>query len=75
MAISKTVTKQTLTLNVEDGVNSLGAAKTKAHNYSGVRPEAAPAAIMQAAQALGGLIGHELMDVIVTEKAELEAEA
>ncbi len=32
MAITKTVTKQTLTLNVEDGVNSQGAAKTKGHN-------------------------------------------
>lgn len=29
MAITKTVTKQTLTLNVEDGVNSQGAAKLK----------------------------------------------
>ena len=47
MAITKTVTKQTLTLNVEDGVNSQGAAKTKGHNYAGVRPEAEPAAIMQ----------------------------
>ena len=28
MAITKTVTKQTLTLNVEDGVNIQGAAKT-----------------------------------------------
>ena len=42
MAITKTVTKQTLTLNVEDGVNSQGAAKTKGHNYAGVRPEAEP---------------------------------
>ena len=40
MAITKTVTKQTLTLNVEDGVNSQGAAKTKGHNYAGVRLEA-----------------------------------
>lgn len=70
MAITKTVTKQTLTLNVEDGVNSQGAAKTKGHNYAGVRPEAEPAAIMQAA-ALGTLISHELMGVVVTEKAEL----
>lgn len=69
MAITKTVTKQTLTLNVEDGVNSQGAAKTKGHNYAGVRPEAEPAAIMQAA--LGTLISHELMGVVVTEKAEL----
>jgi hypothetical protein len=68
MAITKTVTKQTLTLNVEDGVNSQGAAKTKGHNYAGVRPEAEPAAIMQAAAAL---ISHELMGVVVTEKAEL----
>lgn len=29
MAITKTVTKQTLTLNVEDGVNGQGAAKLK----------------------------------------------
>lgn len=65
MAITKTVTKQTLTLNVEDGVNSQGAAKTKGHNYAGVRPEAEPAA------ALGTLISHELMGVVVTEKAEL----
>ena len=71
MAITKTVTKQTLTLNVEDGVNSQGAAKTKGHNYAGVRPEAEPAAIMQAAAALGTLISHELMGVVVTEKAEL----
>lgn len=68
---SKTIVKQTLTLNVEDGVNSLGAAKTKAHNYSGVRPEAEVVAVLQAAAALGGLIGHELMGVVVTEKAEL----
>jgi hypothetical protein len=66
MAITKTVTKQTLTLNVEDGVNSQGAAKTKGHNYAGVRPEAEPAAA-----ALGTLISHELMGVVVTEKAEL----
>lgn len=39
MAITKTVTKQTLTLNVEDGVNSQGAAKTKGHNYAGVRKQ------------------------------------
>lgn len=65
MAITKTVTKQTLTLNVEDGVNSQGAAKTKGHNYAGVRPEAEPAA------AFGTLISHELMGVVVTEKAEL----
>ena len=71
MAITKTVTKQTLTLNVEDGVNSQGAAKTKGHNYAGVRPEAEPAAIMQAAAAFGTLISHELMGVVVTEKAEL----
>ena len=71
MAITKTVTKQTLTLNVEDGVNSQGAAKTKGHNYAGARPEAELAAIMQAAAALGTLISHELMGVVVTEKAEL----
>lgn len=72
MAITKTVTKQTLTLNVEDGVNEQGAAvKTKGHNYAGVRPEAEPEAIMQAAAALGALISHELMGVVVTEKAEL----
>ena len=71
MAITKTVTKQTLTLNVEDGVNSQGAAKTKGHNDAGVRPESEPAAIMQAAAALGTLISHELMGVVVTEKAEL----
>ena len=70
MAITKTVTKQTLTLNVEDGVNRQGAAKTKGHNYAGVRPEAEPAAIMHAA-AFGTLISHELIGVVVTEKAEL----
>lgn len=73
MTISKTITKQTLTLNVENGVDGLGATKTKAHNYSGVRPEAEPEAIMKVATALGGLISHELLGVVVTEKAELEA--
>ena len=33
MAITKTVTKQTLTLNVEDGVNSQGAAKSRTCGY------------------------------------------
>ena len=55
----------------EDGADVRGAAKTKGHNYAGVRPEAEPAAIMQAAAALGTLISHELMGVVVTEKAEL----
>lgn len=72
MAISKTITRQTLTLKVENGVNTQGAVKTKGHNYSGVRPEAAPEAVMKAATALSGLIGHELLEVIVTETAQLE---
>lgn len=72
MAINKTVTKQTMTLNVEDGVTASGADKTKAHNYSSVRIDATAENIVKAATALSGLISHPLVGIVVTEKAELD---
>ena len=37
MAAQKTVLSQTMAINVEDGFDDEGGAKTKAHTYSGIK--------------------------------------
>ena len=71
MAISKNVTKQTLTLNADNGLDALGKTKIKAYNFSGIRPEADADALLQTANAIGELMNSEVVSVVVTEKAEI----
>ena len=71
MAINKNVTKQTLTLNADNGIDALGKAKVKAYNFTGIRPEATADVLLQTANAIGELMNSEVVSVVVTEKAEI----
>lgn len=73
--VTKEVLKRTLSINVEDGVTASGAVKTKTHNYSGIKAEAADENILAAGNALGGLMATPVQVVVLTDKASLEEAA
>ena len=75
MAAQKTVLSQTMAINVEDGFDDEGGAKTKAHTYSGIKKDATADELVKAAAALGSLMENEVVNIVVTEKTEVaEAE-
>ena len=81
MAAQKTVLSQTMAINVEDGFDDEGGAKTKAHTYSGIKKDASADKdatadeLVKAGAALGSLMENEVVNIVVTEKAEVaEAE-
>lgn len=75
MAAAKTVLSQTMSINVEDGFDGEGTAQTKAHTYSGIKKDAGADELVKAGTALGSLMENEVVNIVVTEKAEVaEAE-
>lgn len=61
--------------NVEDGFDGEGTAQTKAHTYSGIKKDAGADELVKAGTALGSLMENEVVNIVVTEKAEVaEAE-
>ena len=75
MAAAKTVLSQTMSINVEDGFDGEGTAQTKAHPYSGIKKDAGADELVKAGTALGSLMENEVVNIVVTEKAEVaEAE-
>ena len=72
MAAAKTVLSQTMSINVEDGFDGEGTAQTKAHTYSGIKKKDAGAdELVKAGTALGSLMENEVVNIVVTEKAEV----
>lgn len=71
---SKTATSYKLSLSVENGVNALGAAQTKAVSVGSVRLDAENDKCYAVAAAMGTLMTHSIVGVYVTEKAELISE-
>lgn len=71
MAAEKTVLSQTMSINTEDGFDTEGQPKVKAHNYSGISKTAGAEALVKAGMALGGLMDSEVANIVVTEKAEV----
>ena len=72
MAAAKTVLSQTMSINVEDGFDG---EETKAHTYSGIKKDAGADELVKAGTALGSLMENEVVNIVVTEKAEVaEAE-
>ena len=70
----KNVQKLSLLVQVENGVNSSGAAVSKTYTYNGIKPEANVDSILTVGNSLGGLINHALEGVYTTEKSLLTAE-
>ena len=75
MAAQKTLEYPTMGINGADGAADEGGAKTKAHTYSGIKKDASADELVKAGTALGSLMENEVVNIVVTEKAEVaEAE-
>ena len=74
MAVSVNVTKRSMSILLDNGVDAQGKAVTKAYAFSNVKPDAEPADIAAAGQALGGLYAKDVAGITLSEKAELIAE-
>ena len=66
MAVSVNVTKRSMSILVDEGVDVNGKAVTKAYAFNNVKPDAE--------QALGGLFAKDMTGITLSEKAELIAE-
>ena len=71
MTVSKNPTSLKLSMDVENGTNALGAMQTKSTSVGSVRLAAADKCLA-VAEAIGELMSHAVVNVYVTEKAELD---
>lgn len=69
MAITESVVKRSMIINVEDSTS--GENKTKARTFNGIKPEAQVDKIHSAATALGGLMEEPVVSVMVNNKVKL----
>ena len=74
MAVSVNVTKRSMSILLDGGVDANGKAVTKAYAFSNVKPDAGPEKIEAAGRALGGLFAKDMAGITLSEKAELIAE-
>jgi hypothetical protein len=74
MAVNKTLTKRTLVLTLDNGVDAKGKAVTKNFSFSGVKVGSAPEAILAGAHALSDLFQRSLVGINVTEHSMLAGE-
>ena len=68
---TKTATSYKLSLAIENGVNALGAAQVKSGSIGSVKLDAEDDKCLAVANALSELMSHAVVNVYVTEKAEL----
>ncbi len=74
MAVSVNVTRRSMSILLDGGVDANGKAVTKAYAFSNVKPDAGPEKIEAAGRALGGLFARDMTGITLSEKAELIAE-
>ncbi|MEI3067227.1 hypothetical protein [Phascolarctobacterium faecium] len=72
MTVSKNPTSLKLSMDVENGTNALGAMQTKSTSVGSVRLDAEAAKCLAVTEAIGELMSHAVVNVYVTEKAELD---
>ena len=71
MTVSKNPTSLKLSMD-ENGTNALGAMQTKSTSVGSVRLDAEAAKCLAVTEAIGELMSHAVVNVYVTEKAELD---
>ena len=72
MTVSKNPTSYKLSLEVENGVSTIGTAQTKNVSIGSVRLDAEDAKCYAVSEAIGTLMSHAIVNVYVTEKAALD---
>ena len=70
MAITESVVKRSMIINVEDSTS--GENKTKARTFNGIKADAQVDKIHSAATALGGLMEESVMSIMVNNKVKLD---
>ena len=68
MSTTKTATSYKLSLGVENGVNTLGAAQVKSVSVGSVKLDAADDKCLAVANAMNELMSYEVVNVYVTER-------
>lgn len=71
--VTKNLTKNSLQLVVNDGVNASGNTKTLTKSYNNINADATAEEMYNAAVALGSLYANELANVYNTEKFLLQS--
>lgn len=74
MAVSQTITKRSLLLTFNNGVDAKGNPITKTYTFAGVKLGAEAAKIMAAAHAISTVSALNLVSVSLNEKAALVGE-
>ena len=72
MAVSVNVTRRSMSILVDEGVDANGKAVTKAYAFSNVKPDAGPEKIEAAGRALGGLFAKDMAGITLSEKSRTD---
>ena len=75
MAISKELRTTTLSIEVQSGIDKDGNPSYKKKNFSGIKGNAAPEALVTVADAIKLVLANPTRDTIVNEISALEANA
>ncbi|HIU63935.1 MAG TPA: DUF1659 domain-containing protein [Candidatus Avacidaminococcus intestinavium] len=70
----KSIEKISLNIQVDNGINSKGAAVSKTYSFGNVKTNVEADQLLNAANAIAGLYGHALQNIFCTEKCLLSAE-
>lgn len=72
MAIGKVLSSTTLSIEVENGVNSSGDVIYKKRSFSGINPNAMPEDIFQVAEGIKGILSKATGDYYLSELSKIE---
>ena len=72
MAVTETLVKRTVQINVEDGTNASGNTKTAKRTISNVNPAATAAQLHATASAISTLMDNTVMGIYYDDKKLLE---
>ncbi len=74
MAITQLLTRRSLVINVEDGVNADGSTRTKSRTYSDIKETSTIDNLYAAGNALASLMATPLYSITLSDRSELVEE-
>ena len=74
MAIVQELTRRTLVINVEDGVNADGSTRVKGRTYSDIKESSSLEKLHAAGTALASLMATPLSGITINDRSELVEE-
>ena len=74
MTINQQLIKRSLVINVEDGVNADGSTRTKSRTYSEIKEDSQVDKLLEAGNALAGLMANNMVNIMLNDRSELVEE-